>query len=93
MRKEEYLRMGMKQNGKDKKLTRKEVQKIEKRLDDHTRMLSKIMNIGESHDHLSRMLASKISTSILLQNTTYTKILEASSVGLLIEHLRIEQPS
>ena len=32
-------------------------------MNDHTRMLSKIMNIGESHDHLSRILASKILTS------------------------------
>ena len=63
MEKAEYLKMGMKQNGLDKKLTRKEVQKIEEKLNDHTRMLAKAMNMGESHDHLSRILASKISNS------------------------------
>ena len=63
MRKEEYLRMGLRQNGQDKKLTRKEILKIEESINDHTRMLSKAMNIGESHDHLPRVLASKIVNS------------------------------
>ena len=42
--------------------------KMEEAINDHTRMLTKAMNIGENHNHLSRVLASKINTS---ENTVY----------------------
>ena len=63
MKKKDYLMMGTKQNGKDRKISRKELLKIEEALNDHTRMLSKAMNIGENHNNLSRILASKITNS------------------------------
>ena len=44
----------------DKKVTRSERKNIEKKLNDHTRMLVKIMNMGESNDHLQRILDSKL---------------------------------
>ena len=43
MRKEEYLDMGKKSNIKDKKLNRKEIREIERNINDHTRMLCKIL--------------------------------------------------
>ena len=55
--------MCLRENGRDKKLTRKEVMKMEEAINDHTRMLTKAMNIGENHNHLSRIVASKITTS------------------------------
>ena len=61
--KKNYLMMGTKQNGKDSQISRKELLKIEETLNDRIRMLSKAMNIGENHSHLSRILASKITNS------------------------------
>ena len=47
----------------DRTLTRSEVKKIEKKLNDHTRMICKILNAGERHGHLERILNSKIVNS------------------------------
>ena len=60
MKKDEYLKMGLKSNEADKKLNRKEIKDIETEINDHTRMLCKVFNAGEHHDHLSRILGSKI---------------------------------
>ena len=59
-RKEEYVKMGRKSNSKDKKLSRKEVQNIERDINDHTIMLCKIFNARENHDHLSRIIKLKV---------------------------------
>ena len=53
--KEKYLSIGNKGNKIDKPLTRKEVKRIEKKLNDHTRMICKLLNSGESHGHMDRI--------------------------------------
>ena len=63
MEKEKYLSMGIKDNKTDKILSRAEVKKIEKRLNDHSRMICKILIAGESHGHMDRILNSKIVNS------------------------------
>ena len=47
----------------DRPLSRVEVKRIEKRLNDHSRMICKILNAGESHGHMERILNSKIVNS------------------------------
>ena len=59
IKKEKYLQVGIKDKGDDKKIDRKELQRIEKRINEHTRMLCKIMNIGEDNGHLQRIIESK----------------------------------
>ena len=44
MEKDKYLSMGLKGNSMDKPLSRSEVKKIEKRLNNHSRMICKILN-------------------------------------------------
>ena len=61
--KEDYLKMGREANSSDKKVDRKERKNIEKQINAHTRMLVKIMNMGESHGHLQRILDSKLTNS------------------------------
>ena len=63
--KDDYKKMGLSLNKSDKKVTRKEMLKIEKEINDHTRMLVKCMNMGEKNDHLQRILDSKLTTSEL----------------------------
>ena len=63
MKKEDYIRMGIKNNEEDREMTRKEVKEVEKSINEHTRMLTKVFNIGEEHDHIARVLRSKISNS------------------------------
>ena len=63
MKKEEYLEMGRSSNSKDRKVVRQEIKDIEKRINDHTRMLCKVFNAGENHDHLERIINSKVVNS------------------------------
>ena len=63
MDKSEYLKIGVKGVGKDKKITREEVKKIEERVNDHTRFWIKMTNIGENNGHHNRMKESKLSHS------------------------------
>ena len=60
MKKDRYLQMGLAANGTDRKVNRKEIKEIEKNINNHTRMLCKVMNIGENNNHLSRVLESKL---------------------------------
>ena len=46
--KEDYLKMGRGKIKGDRKLGREEVKKIEEKINNHTRMLTKFFNIGES---------------------------------------------
>ena len=59
IKKEKYLQVGIKNQGEDKKIDRIELQKIEKKINEHTRMLCKIMNIGENNNHLQKIIESK----------------------------------
>ena len=61
--KEEYLKMGKSKIAEDRKLNRAEIKKIEENINNHTRMISKIFNIGESHKHLKRVQESVITHS------------------------------
>ena len=61
--KEEYLKMGKSKIVEDRKLERGEIKKIEEKINDHTRMITKIFNIGESHKHLKRVQESVITHS------------------------------
>ena len=61
--KEKYLKMGMSKIKEDRELKRPEIKKIEERINNHTRMLTKVFNIGESHGHLKRVQESVITHS------------------------------
>ena len=61
--KEDYLKMGQRKIAEDRKLDRAEIKKIEEKINDHTRMLTKIFNIGENHKHLKRVCESVITHS------------------------------
>ena len=63
MPKEDYLKMGMKRNDDDKELSRGDVRRIEKLLNNHTRALIKIFKVGEEHGHLKRVTESKLQES------------------------------
>jgi len=40
-----------------------DLRKVEKNINDHTRMILKVVNAGESHGHLHRIMTSKITSS------------------------------
>ena len=61
--KEDYLRMGNTSNAIDRKVSRKERKEIEKNINNATRMLIKVFNLGENIRHLQRIMYSKISNS------------------------------
>ena len=63
MEKDKYVKMGENANNKDRKVLRQEVKDIEKAINDHTRMLCKAFNIGENHDHIDRIINSKVVSS------------------------------
>ena len=58
--KEKYLETELKGNNKDNEINRDELRKIEKNLNNPTRMICKIVNAGEYHGHMERILCSKI---------------------------------
>ena len=41
----------------------KEIREIERNINDHTRMLCKLLNAGENHDHIERIINSKVGES------------------------------
>ena len=47
----------------DRELNRNELKKIERRLTDHAKFWTRIMNSGKNHEHLDRILESKICNS------------------------------
>ena len=55
--------MGNEANKEDRKVDREERKRIEKKINDHTRMWIKIMNMGESNKHLKRIMDSKLTNS------------------------------
>ena len=55
--------MGNTSNAIDRKVSRKERKEIEKNINNHTRMLIKVFNLGENIRHLQRIMYSKISNS------------------------------
>ena len=55
--------MGKKDSLVDRAIERQEMRQIEKKLNDHTRMILKIVNAGEAHGHLDRIKNSKIVNS------------------------------
>ena len=56
MLKKDYLEMGMKKTEKDMEMNRDEIKKNEKSINAHARMILKILNAGEEHGHLKRIL-------------------------------------
>ena len=60
---EKYLEMGLKDSSRDREINRKELRQVEKRLNDHTLMILKVVNAGESHGHLDRITKSKLTVS------------------------------
>ena len=61
--KEEYLKMGKGKIESDRKLDRADIRKIEERINNHTRILTKIFNISESLKHLKTVQDSVITHS------------------------------
>ena len=56
---ESYLEMGRKLNGADRKIEREELKIRERKINEHTKMWSKIINAGEAHGHNDRIRSSK----------------------------------
>ena len=65
---EKYLELGKKENKVDQKIDRAEVKRIERKLNEHTKMWAKIVNAGEAHGHYSRIVSSKTSESEIVAN-------------------------
>ena len=60
MNRDKYLELGKKNNGGDKVIERGELKTIERKINDHSRMWTKIVNAGEAHNHHSRIKNSKM---------------------------------
>ena len=52
MEKSKYLQMELLDESAVKKIDRREVKRVQNRTNNHTRILMKILNTGESHIHL-----------------------------------------
>ena len=63
MKREDYLKIGETDCKEDKLLSRTYVKRIQKKMNEHVRMLSKSFNIGENHKHLTRISKSKLNKS------------------------------
>ena len=63
MKKEDYIKIGVKDNVDDKLLERKEARDIQKKINNHTKMICKALNAGENHGHLTRIIRSKVTKS------------------------------
>ena len=59
----EYDKLGKEKCLGDKKIEREEIRRIERRINDHTKMWCKMLNSGANHDHLQRIISSKKSSS------------------------------
>ena len=56
---EKYLAMGRKLNEKDKKIKKEELRIMERKINEHCKMWTKITNAGEAHGHNQRIKNSK----------------------------------
>ena len=66
MNPEEYVKLG---NGcPEKEIKRDELRLIERKINEHTRMWTKILNAGENHGHHSRITNSKVMNSEISAN-------------------------
>ena len=63
MKKDEYERMGKDACSNDEKLCREDIKSIERRLNDHSKMWTKMVNSGVNHGHLKLIMDSKRSES------------------------------
>ena len=63
MSREKYEKMGKEKVKNDEKIDRTEVRRIERRMNEQVVMWSKILNSGENHEHLDRIISSKQSNS------------------------------
>ena len=54
-----YLEMGSNESKADKEIDRDALKKIEKKINDHTRIICKIVNAGEARGHIESILSSK----------------------------------
>ena len=63
MKREDYLRLGEDHVSKDLEVDRREVQRREKLLNQHSISWCKIWRTGEGHDHTDRVRAAKITRS------------------------------
>ena len=61
MKRDEYAKLG--KSCPDKEINREELRIIERRINEHTRMWTKILNAGESHGHHDRITNSKVMNS------------------------------
>ena len=61
IKREEYAKLG--RSCPDREINREELRIIERRINEHTRMWTKILNAGESHGHHDRITNSKIMNS------------------------------
>ena len=63
MKRDLYEKMGSEACKNDPKLSRQEIRTIEKKINDHARMWTKMLNSGVDHDHMQRIMDSKQSVS------------------------------
>jgi len=54
---EKYLELGKRENRVDQKIERDELRRIERRLNEYTRMRAKIVNAGEAHGHFQGIVS------------------------------------
>ena len=66
MKRESYEKLGIEQNKNDRVIDRRELRKIEGKINAQTKFWTMIVNSGKDHNHQDRILKSKISES---QNT------------------------
>jgi len=57
---DEYIKLGIEKCKEDREVNREEHKYIERRINDHTRFWSKILNSGINHDQQDRVLKSKL---------------------------------
>jgi len=50
-------------NKKDRQIDRTEMKRIERKINEHTKMWCKVLNVGEQHDHFKRIARSKVTHS------------------------------
>ena len=63
IKRDNYLKMGLQKCMKDRKIDRSEHKNIERRINEHSRFWCRMLNAGSNHDHLDRIIKSKICKS------------------------------
>ena len=56
------MAIGSKESKLDEKVERDTLRQVERQLNNHTRMLIKVFNVGEQHNHVKRVTDSKLTT-------------------------------